>query len=72
MRGNVPLAVAQALQHRHDRRIPLAERHAGALIPLAVLDVERVDALVVLVEELDRVEIRGGEMADVERDADIR
>ena len=42
------LLVAQQPKHRADWRVACAERHVRSLVALAVLDVQRHDAIVVL------------------------
>src|SRR2546422_6711238 len=69
--GDFPVLVAQQAQHGHDRSVALAEGHVGAVILLPVFDVERDDAVVVLAEVRDGVAPRGGEVADIQVDADV-
>ena len=66
--GNVVFLVAQELQHLLDRGVSLAPRHVRAVILLAILQVEMRDAIVVFLDIRYRIEIRRGEMADVEVD----
>ena len=52
-----PLSLQQ-LQHLDDRRVARAERRRSALIALAILEVQRDDAIVMLLQERDGVLIR--------------
>src|ERR1019366_2827282 len=69
-RNRVFLALEQ-LQHFLDGRVPLAERHVLALIFLAILDVQRDNALVVLLDEGYRIVTRRPEVPDIQVHRDV-
>ena len=54
------------LQDLGNRRVAGAELEVRPLIALAILDVQRDDAIVMLLQERDGVFVGGGEVADVE------
>ena len=51
-----------------DRRVAGAELHVRTVVPLAILDVQMGDAVVVRAQERHRVVVAGGVVADVEVD----
>ena len=59
------------LEHLGRWCVTVAELDIGSLIALAILEVQRDDASVMLLQERDRVDVRGGEVADVEIDGDV-
>lgn len=66
-----PLVVAQQAQVGADGRVALAKRQVGAVVPLAVLDVQRHDAAVLLPEVFRGIAVGGGEVVDIEIDARV-
>src|SRR5215471_13477866 len=66
-----PLVVANQRQALLDRRLTRAELHVRAVIAAAILDVQVRDAVVMLLEEVHRVVIAGGEVTDVEVDDEV-
>ncbi len=70
---NVPLVVADQLEHFGDRRVARAERHVRAVVQLPILHVHVRDARVVFLEERNRRAVAAGdEVADVEVGAVVR
>ncbi len=61
----------QQAENFFDWRIALAKREVLTLIALAILYMERHDAIMVFVQEIDDVKVGGGEMPDVQIDGDI-
>src|SRR5262245_59418747 len=58
-------------EHLLDRRVALAPRYVWSLIPLPILHVKVGDLVVVVANELDRIEVRRGEMSNVQIDPEI-
>jgi hypothetical protein len=69
--GNLPMLVAQQVQHLRDGGVAFAEGQVGAVVFLAVLDVQCDDVFVLLAKVRHRIAARGGEVADVQIDADV-
>src|SRR5947199_10232151 len=65
------LVVADQPQHFLDGRIALAQGYVCTLRPLAILDVDGDDLGMMLAYEIDRIETRGDEVADVEQDGEV-
>src|SRR5258706_14112252 len=61
--GNGPAVLFESQQHLFDRRVALAERQVRPVILLAVFDMQSHDALVHLLEVVDRVAAGGREVA---------
>ena len=71
-RRDGPSLIAQQRQDGLDRRVAFTKRQIRPLIFLSILEVQRHDLVVMRFDELDGVEIRRGEVTDVEIHADRR
>ena len=72
VRRDWPPLVAEQREDFPDRRIALTPWDVGALLAPAIFQVNGGDVLMVIAEEGDRVEIRGGEVGNIEINRDRR
>src|SRR5262245_58196095 len=71
IRGYVPLLLFQQLEDLLDRRVALSPWHVGAVVLLAVLQMEIGDPAMMLGDIGDRIKSGGEEVADVEIDREV-